>query len=163
MRRFLTGIIVVLLVLGLAIPAGAQDIGVKIDGREQVFEPAPVNVSGRVLVPMRALFEALGADVDWEADTRTAIGVRAGVEVRIPIDSTRPTVNGAVKPIDVAAEIIDGRTFIPLRFVGEALGDGVDWDGATRTVIITKQGGDKPKPAGRDIETLYLLIKQNNP
>jgi|LSQX01.3.fsa_nt_gb hypothetical protein len=93
---------------------------------------------------MRAFFEALGAEVDWEADTETAVGTRDSNTVRIPIGSNQPTVNGQATTIQVLAQIIDGRTYIPLRFVGEALGDEVVWDGATSTINITR-GDGKPK------------------
>ncbi|HYF92443.1 MAG TPA: copper amine oxidase N-terminal domain-containing protein [Symbiobacteriaceae bacterium] len=93
---------------------------------------------GRLLVPMRALFEALGAEVRWEADTSTAVGIRGGTEIRIPVGSTSPTVYRVVKTVDVPAQIIAGRTFIPLRLAGEALGDLVGWDAASRTVTVTR-------------------------
>ena len=162
MKRVLTLLVIVAMVLGV-VTTGAARINVTVDGQQQSFDPAPVNISGRVLVPMRALFETLGADVDWDNNTRTAIGVRDGVTVRIPIGSTRPTVDGKIITIDVPAEIVEGRTFIPLRFVGEALGDGVDWDGATRTVIVTRKGSPKdPKPAGGDLVVHFLDVGQGD-
>jgi hypothetical protein len=116
-----------------------SDIRVLINGLQHVFDPPPVIRDGRTLVPMRALFEALGADVDWDAQTRTAVGTRGNAEVLIPIDSTGPTVNGVKKTIDVPAQIIDGRTFIPLRFIGEALGDEISWDGNARKITVNTQ------------------------
>ncbi len=113
-----------------------QDIIVNINNATLRLDDPPVIQAGRTLVPMRAFFEALGADVAWEADTRIAIGNRRGIEVRIPIGSKQPTVNGQTLNIDVPAQIINGRTYIPLRFVGEALGDEVSWDGKHRQVNI---------------------------
>ncbi len=114
------------------------EIKIYIEGTRQEFNDPIVIQEGRTLVPMRAFFEAMGADVNWDPDTRTAIGVRGGIEVRIPIDSIHPTVNQQRVTIDVPARIIEGRTYIPLRFVGEALGDEVGWDGDTRTITITR-------------------------
>lgn len=114
------------------------DIKVFIGEQPLRLEDPPIIRDGRTLVPMRAFFEALGAGVTWDANTKTAIGIRGNVEVRIPIDSKEPNVNGAVFRIDVPAQIINGRTFIPLRFVGEALGDAVRWEGATKSIFITK-------------------------
>ena len=137
-----TVIFLLILTLLLALPATAlAGIDILINYQEYTFDPPPFIQEGRTLVPMRAFFEALGAHVNWEAETQTAVGVREGVEVRIPIGSTRPTVNGQATLIDVPAQIFESRTFIPLRFVGEALGDNVSWDGSTRTITITRGDG----------------------
>ena len=167
MRRFVPVLLVLALVVSMAMPVAAQDdISVIIDGQQQSFDPAPTIVNGRTLVPMRAFFEALGADVDWEDETRTAIGKRGDVEVRIPIGSTNPTINGVVHPIDVAAAIFDGRTFIPARFVSEALGDDVGWDGETRTVIVTSKGGTvptpEPEPEKEDLVVHFIDVGQGD-
>lgn len=120
--------------------AASVDVDIYIDGQKQAFADRPVMVQCRTLLPMRALFQALGADVDWDQGTSTAIGFRDGIEVRIPIGSTTPTINSTPSPIDVPAQLIGGRTYIPLRFVGEALGDEVVWDEQTGSVLITKKG-----------------------
>ncbi len=118
-------------------PAGDSGITIFLDGQLLQLEDLPTIENGRTLVPMRGFFEALGADVSWDASTKTATGIRGGTVVRIPIGSNQPTVNGSVVVIQVPARIINNRTYIPLRFVGEALGEQVDWDGTTRSVIIT--------------------------
>ncbi len=119
--------------------AGSDDVHIYIDGQKQAFADQPVIVEGRTLLPMRDLFQALGAVVGWDGVTSTAIGSRDGIEVRIPIGSTTPTINGKPTTIQVPAQLINNRTYIPLRFVGEALGDDVKWEGETRSVIITKK------------------------
>ncbi len=121
-----------------------DDIRVYVDNQLIQLDDRPIIQDGRTLAPMRALFESLGATVDWEADTRTAVGKRGNVTVRIPIDSTRPTINGRIETIQVAAQIINNRTYIPLRFVGEAFGDLVQWDGAARSITITRGAEEKP-------------------
>ena len=137
--------LVVFLIAGSMVGFAADDIAVYIDNAPLYMEDRPMIQDGRTLAPMRAFFEALGADVDWESDTRTAVGTREGITVRIPIDSTSPTVNGEVRPISVSARIINGRTYIPLRFVSEALGDEVVWDGETRSIwIATAHEGSDP-------------------
>lgn len=131
--------------IGAAATTPAQaEIRVIIGDQPIRLEVSPIVRDGRTLVPMRGFFEALGASVTWDPNTRTATGVRGQIEVRIPIGSQEPTVNGQVKRIDVAALTIDGRTYIPLRFVGEALGDSVRWDNATRSIFITKQQPEQP-------------------
>lgn len=111
---------------------------------------------------MRAFFSSLGASVDWEPETQTAIGKRGSVTVRIPIGSARPTINSRIKSIDVAAQIIDGRTYIPLRFVGEALGDDVQWDGSTRSITITRieavDGETEERDGQEPVESLSVWM-----
>ena len=116
-----------------------NDIKVYIDNKLLSLEDKPFIQSGRTLVPMRGFFEALGAEVHWDAASRTAVGIRGGVTVKIAIGSTKPTVNGVTKTIDVPARIYSGRTYIPLRFVGEALGDSVVWNGSTQSIHITRK------------------------
>lgn len=136
-------------------PAGTVDretIGVLIDGVRHTFDPAPVIIEGRSLVPMRQLFVALGADVVWENDTRTAVGTKGGVEVRIPIGSNFPTINGSPFEIAVPAAIINESTFLPVRFVGNALGDDVSYDSKTHSVIVVRQ--DSIAEAGLEVEDI---------
>jgi len=118
------------------VPA-AQPIGVYLDGVPLSTDVPPQLIDGRTLVPLRAIFEALGAEVDWNPATRTVTGTRGDTVVVLTIGSTTPTVNGQVVPIDVPAQIVDDRTLVPVRFVAESFGVEVDWDGNTRTVTIT--------------------------
>ncbi len=139
MKKLFILFLLVCVLMSFTTSAFATDeIRVYVDNQLLQLEDPPIIQNARTLAPMRALFEALGATVDWEPDTRTAIGKRGNITVRIPIDSSRPTINGRIETIQVAAQIIDNRTYIPLRFVGEAFGDHVQWDGATRSIAITK-------------------------
>ncbi len=148
MKKLFIMFLLVCVLMSFIAPAFATDeIRVYVDNQLLQLEDRPVIQDGRTLAPMRALFESLGASVDWEADTRTAIGKRGNITVRIPIDSTRPTINGRIENIQVAAQIIDNRTYIPLRFVGEAFGDHVQWDGAARSINITKTDAKLPDDA----------------
>ncbi len=97
-------------------------------------------VQGRFLVPMRGIFEALGAVVDWDGDTRTVTGTKGNICVKLTIDSNTATVNGETLELDVSATIIDGRTFVPTRFVSESLGAHVVWDGEKRVATIAQEG-----------------------
>ena len=165
-KKIFIPIFTLLIILTFAFPGSASDINVYIDGNKLQLDNPPIIQSGRTLVPMRAFFEALGAKVTWEADTETAVGARDGNTVRIPIGSTRPTVNGQVKTIQVPAQIINGRTYIPLRFVGEALGDEVAWDGTTNTITITRGDGKLKMPtdegAKKEMAVHFLDVGQGD-
>jgi len=118
-------------------PTPTQHASVIIDGAPlQMDVPAQV-IGGRTMVPMRAIFEALDAEVIWDGATQTATGTRDDTTVVLPIGSTSPTVNGSVVTIDAPGVVIDGRTLVPLRFVAESFGVDVNWDGNARTVTIT--------------------------
>lgn len=105
----------------------------------------PTVVDGRTLVPVRAIFEALGATVEWDGTTNTATGTKDGVVVSIQINNTTAYVNGAAKLLDVPAQLINNRTMVPARFISEALGCEVTWHSGTETVGVA----DKTK--GRHI------------
>ena len=96
----------------------------------------PYVKDGRTLAPIRAILEALGMTVSWNGATQTATAVKADITISVTINSNIAIVNGEQKTLDVPAEITNGRTFVPVRFFGEALGMTVDWDGYTKTVII---------------------------
>ncbi len=145
----------------------SPDVDVFIDGNLLHLSDPVAIYQGRALVPMRHFFEALDADVSWDGINYVARGYRGGIEVLIPIWSNQPTVNGKTVIIDVPAQIWNDRTYIPLRFVGESLGDQVKWDGANRQIFITTEKADptplpelepKPEPDGPKFlgsETVY--------
>ncbi|MGE5390127.1 MAG: N-acetylmuramoyl-L-alanine amidase [Deltaproteobacteria bacterium] len=115
----------------------SKGISVFLDGKLLSFEVAPMVENGRTLVPLRAIFEAMGASVDWNEKTRTVTASKGSDVVVLPINSTTPTVNGKKYALEVPAKIVKGRTLAPLRFVAEAFGGQVDWNQAAQKVAIT--------------------------
>lgn len=97
----------------------------------------PYIKSDRTMVPMRAIFEALGAEITWDDTTKTAIGVKDGVEVKITIGENVLYKNGEAIDLDCAAEITNDRTMVPVRAISEAFGCTVNWNDETKTVEIT--------------------------
>lgn len=127
-------------VLALAnLPAKAEAGGVKliIDGKPVVPDVPPVIKNNRTLVPLRVISEGLGAQVGWNATTRTVTVWAPGHEISLVIGRSTATVDGKSLKLDAPAEIIKNRTFVPLRFIGEALGAEVYWEQNTRTVTIS--------------------------
>ena len=97
----------------------------------------PENIQGRVLVPARGVFEALGFEVSWDGAQQRAILTRHDYEIILTINSTTFTVNGAAHQLEVPAQMLHGgTTFLPLRHPLEAIGYVLDWDGPTQTVHI---------------------------
>ena len=105
-------------------------------------DSAPYIANDRTYVPFRALGEALGAEVNWDNDARTVTYTLGNTEVVLTIDETTYTVNGEEKTMDVAPVITGDRTYVPVRFVGEALGFKVvalsAADGTTASVVFQK-------------------------
>lgn len=89
-----------------------------------------------MLVPMRLLFERLGAAVQWDKATQSITAVRQGRSVSMTIGSPAASVNGSPIPLDVPPRLIVYTTYIPVRFVSEALGFTVDYDKEKKTIDI---------------------------
>jgi len=122
----------------------SSTINIKIDGDTVPSDTAPVLRDDRTLVPVRVITEYLGADVTWDNAKNEATIKTAAYEVVFTIGSKVYTVNGAPKTMDVAPELINDRTMIPLRAIAESIGAEVSYDAATDTAIVnyfTKMSG----------------------
>lgn len=124
-------------VAGIGVLADEAPISVTINGEPLAFDVPPVMIQDRVLVPFRAIFEALGATVGWDEETQTASGEKDGIRVELVIDSASAKINGEEVILDVAATKINDRTLVPIRFISESLKAKVDWVDETQTVVIT--------------------------
>ena len=136
----------VLLTLMLAAPAvAAGPVSVQVNGNTLNLNPAPSERAGRVFVPLRGVFENLGASVVYASGVINATG--RGHTVSLRIGSQTATVDGQQQTIDVAPFIIGASTYVPLRFVSQALGATVNYDGTNRIVAISTNGNAPPPPA----------------
>ena len=114
--------------------AGAK---VRVNGELIEFKNQyPIIENDRTLIPIRGLLETLGASVEWDHDNYNAIAEKDGVRVVLPIGSSTVYVNDEPVELDVPAELRNGRTMIPLRFILEQFGIEIEWDGKTRTVNV---------------------------
>lgn len=131
------------LLLGLSLfatVAGMAAIQVQVNGRTLEMDVPPTQIRNRTMVPLRSVFEALQAQVNWDAATKTITANKAATNVQLGIGQTNAIVNGRTVLLDVPAMIQRGTTMVPLRFVSEALGADVRWFAATQTVsIVTDQ------------------------
>ena len=116
--------------------AADENIKVIIDAKAVKFDVQPTIKSGRTLVPLRAIFEALGATVDWDDATQTVTSEKDDVKISLTINSKVMTVNGKEKTLDVPATLIDSRTLVPVRAISEAFGLEVGWDGENSIVSV---------------------------
>lgn len=113
-----------------------DNIKVTVNGEYVTFDQSPIIENDRTLVPFRAIFEKLGAKVDWDNDTRTVTAVKDGTTITLKIGEKAININGENKELDAASQIVNDRTLVPVRAISEALGCKVEWDGETKTVII---------------------------
>lgn len=100
------------------------------------FDFQPAIISDRTLVPIRAIFEKMGAVVEWDDKIRTVRATRGDRVIEIPINSKIIKVNGVEKEIDVPAVIMQDRTLVPVRVISESFGAEVTWNGEERAVYI---------------------------
>jgi len=119
--------------------ASQMTITVQIDGRPVQFQDQqPIIRDGRTLVPVRGVFEALGFEVFW--DNPTATLQSDDTVLSISVGSNSFGANGASKPLDVPATLVNGRTMLPIRLPLEAAGFNMVWDASSQTVAITTDG-----------------------
>ena len=128
-------------------------IFVRLDGEDLSMDTAPQVTAQRVMVPIRAIAEALGADVTWEEGTNAIILERAGSTVTMTIGKTAATVNGKRVEMDVAPYADGNRTYVPARYISEFFGQTVSWDGENNRVEIAE---DKTAWKKAETETLVL-------
>lgn len=141
-KVFVTLLMFVLCVGMLVFPVSAQNDEIKVflNGQQITFDVYPQIISGRTMVPIRAIFEAMGASVEWDGTTRTATCQRGSTVVKMSVGSATMYINETAVSMDIAPLILNNRTLAPARFVAEAFGGVVGWNGETRTVDITLSG-----------------------
>ena len=113
-----------------------DEIWVLIDNERVLFDQLPIIKQDRTLVPMRAIFEKLGAKVDWDDNTKTAIAEKNGIVIKIQIDNKLMKKGDEEIVLDVPAQLLNSRTLVPIRAISEAFDCKVDWIGEARTVTI---------------------------
>ena len=153
-RKLLLGLTVsamlATLFIGLPLAETTAPIRVIVNGTQLTLDVPPTIQNGRTLVPMRAIFEALGASVHWDDSTSTIRAYRREDAIILQLGNRTAWVNGPELRMDLAPVAIGGRTMVPLRFVAEALGAEVAWVDATRTVTV-QHTPYTPKPIGGTI------------
>ncbi len=159
-KKIVSFLLVVIMSITMFVPVFANDeISVYLDNEKIQFDVAPLLVNGRTMVPMRAIFEKLGAVVYWDNNTRTAIAQKGNVNVSIAIDDITLYKNGEPIVLDVPAQLNGGRTLVPLRAVSEAFECDVQWNGDTQTVNISSNNNFNSRQ--KKINELRTWISKN--
>jgi len=108
----------------------------KANGREIKFDIPPVVKSGTTLIPVRAVVESLGANVNWDAATNTVTITKGGTTIVFDLNGSKVYVNGSEVTLSMPAMEISNRTFVPIRFIAETLGVNINYDDKTGDVDI---------------------------
>jgi len=116
---------------------GEKNITVEIDDERIYFDQEPILYNSRTMVPMRRIFEELGAKVTWDANTQTAVGKKGDRTVQVTIGQKTMYINNKVIELDTAPFVLSGRTLVPARAVAEGLGCDVEWNEKYNLVSIT--------------------------
>jgi len=134
---------VAVLAFVLAATVRASALSVTVNGQLASFSPPPIERAGRVFVPLRGVFETLGASVVYQNGAINATGNSRTVSLHV--GSTSATVDGQTQTLDIAPFIVGASTYVPLRFVSQALGAGVNYD-ATNQIVALTSGGPQAAP-----------------
>jgi len=139
---------------------GASRIAVEIDGQEVVFPgQQPTVVEGRVLVPVRGVFEKLGYIVGWDKSKQTVLLANEENTVTITVGKLSFTTNGVAYTLAVPAQAVNGRTMLPFRALLESVGCGVVWDAGRKTVLVYSGGLPEGAVSDDDSEGLEEFDK----
>lgn len=158
MKKLLSIIAVTGLMFSVNTCASANNqISVYLDGERVEFDVLPQIIDGRTMVPIRAIFEKMGAEVLWDNDTATAVCTKGDTIVKMTVNSTDMYINDKPVIMDVSPTVIDGRCLTPARYVAEAFGAEVMWDQEANRVVISTANDAENKTTlyscdGRTIE-----------
>lgn len=146
MKKFVLILSFVLVLMMSLVTAYADEIIINIDSVKVEFNDDYgfpfIDENSRTLVPFRATLEKYGAEVKWNDENKTAIAVKGDITVEVPIGENYIIKDGDKIPVDTAAKVVSGRTYLPIRAVIEAFGSSVEWDSALNTVVITTEPVD---------------------
>lgn len=143
MKKLIFTVIMLTAFTGGAVNASVSmnmPIDIMVNGSYIKTDARPFLVSGTTYVPVRFIGEALGAGVSWIEGSRTAVISDGETKITMQIGDSFGYVNESPIFLANGIRLVNGRTFVPVRFISEALGAGVSWDGEHLTVIIDKSG-----------------------
>jgi len=144
MKKRIAIFLIALLLLISSYPAtyARDDVEIFVNGKFLYTDVPPMIINDRIMVPLRAIFEALGAKVDWNGATETVTAKKDNIEISMQIGSRSFFRNGMSVILDVPAQVVNDRTLVPLRAIVESFDAEVVWDGDTSTAYISLTSND---------------------
>ncbi len=159
--------ILLLAVLCLFAAAVWADSGIRVsvDGRYISFTDAePIIYDGRTMVPVRAVFDALGAEVDFNSKG-VIIGKKGNNTVEMCLGNKYIISNGIPSAMDTVPIVINSRALVPARYIAESFGYSVSWDSQSKTVSINSRGyapAPAPQTNGKDVRLHFIDVGQGD-
>ncbi|MBO8172453.1 MAG: copper amine oxidase N-terminal domain-containing protein [Bacillaceae bacterium] len=138
MKRLYVPFFLLLFLIQTVSISAEELIKVYVDGEQLHMDATPSLKEGTTLVPVRAVSEGLGLKVSWDSDTRSVFIFGKNTSIAMSIGQSVANVNGMNIKMSRAPEIIHSRTYVPIRFISEAIGASVEWNGVNREIYITK-------------------------
>lgn len=165
MKRKVTSFVLALaFIIPLASPAFAIDVVVS--DQKLDLDQEPIIENGRTLIPMRAIFEALGSEVFWDNDTQTVTASKDENTISLQIGNQAAYLNDKQVLLDAPPKNVNGRTLVPIRFVAESLEASVEWYQNNETVYVNSQVPQAPKASFSEIQwvvDMYHYPRSENP
>jgi len=152
-KRIQALVMSIVLILSMSVSSvvfANNNVTVKLNGETLTFDVPPQIINGRTMVPLRKIFESLGAVVTWEGAQQRIQAVTEDCHIIATVGNNTLTVSKEEVQkveLDVPPTVINGRTLVPARFIAEALGAKVEWDGSTQTVNIYSDKIPAVKPS----------------
>ncbi len=131
------------LITGFSLGVAAQPLSVTLNGESLVFDVEPLQEKGRLLVPLRAIAEALGAKVVWSNTPPTVIISRGDDIIELKPGLNLAFKNNRELTLEATPQMVNGRLLVPIRFVSEALGAEIDWQSYSKSVAIKDSNSEK--------------------
>ena len=144
MKKIIPLLTAVILILSSISVFAAETVIVTLNGNPIEFDVPAQIINDRTMVPMRKIFESLGADVDWVEEQQGIVAIKDSKIIVMKIGSGLMIVSDILAgtqeeiTLDVPPQIVDDRTLVPVRAISESLGVSVDWVAETQTVVLTK-------------------------
>lgn len=162
MKKLLCIMLCIGMLMSMTPAFATQPITVELDGVLIDFDQEPQIVNDRTMVPVRAIFEAMGASVDWDAESKTVTSTLGGTTVTLTVDNPVMTVNGTNRMLDTAPVILGDRTLVPARAVSESFGCSVNWIGEERQVRIYSKKFLEKIENGEQFSSVKTLTSETN-
>ena len=141
MKKFLFCVLVAVIATFAAVSAYAQSaVKVKLNGNTIVSDVDPQIINGRTMVPIRSIFNALGAEVTYDENTKTITGTKNNAVVKMYVGKNYMYVNDKSYKMDCEPVVVNGRALAPARYVAEGFGCTVSYDAVNKVVYITGSG-----------------------